>query len=290
MKYNILYNPTILTYNIDKYINKLRSKYSDNKNRYKYLYKICSGSSSKLYKAYDKNECQHVIIKKINKNNEWFNEIYMLYMLKNNNNIINIIDIYDSSLYIYIVFKYYCSDKDILKKIQNDIPYTEYKGKILLKKMLDCIKICHDSNISHLDIKFDNFIYSHYKSDVDYSIVLIDFGHSEILPKNKLKKHNTSYGTSYFLCPEGFKGYRSLFSDIWSFGICVYILLIGEYPFNGSSEDEYVHNLKSNRLRKNLLNNISDDAKDVIIKCLKHDPFDRPTVNELVNHNFFKHF
>lgn len=40
-------------------------------------------------------------------------------------------------------------------------------------------------------------------------------------------------GTAFYMAPEILKGYSTDRSDIWSFGVILFILLSGKPPFNG---------------------------------------------------------
>lgn len=61
---------------------------------------------------------------------------------------------------------------------------------------------------------------------------MIDFGSS-----NKINlKNEIDMGTINYASPERFSGALTEKSDIWSFGVILYILLTGKAPFNGYSE------------------------------------------------------
>ena len=42
-------------------------------------------------------------------------------------------------------------------------------------------------------------------------------------------------GTPYFIAPEVLKGFYGKECDIWSLGVLLYLLLSGDYPFDGDS-------------------------------------------------------
>ena len=88
--------------------------------------------------------------------------------------------------------------------------------------MVNCLKNCYDNNITHLDIKLENFLIND-----DKKLILIDFEHS----KKFNSRLQTKSGTKSYCSPEllNYKFYHN--SDIWSLGVCWYILLKNEYPY-----------------------------------------------------------
>jgi len=49
---------------------------------------------------------------------------------------------------------------------------------------------------------------------------------------------NTLIGTAEFLAPEMYTKEYTIKCDIWAVGVAMYILLAGEYPFDGDDEME----------------------------------------------------
>jgi calcium-dependent protein kinase len=73
--------------------------------------------------------------------------------------------------------------------------------------------------------------------DVNNEVKLIDFG----LAKQTAKKNqtmNTIAGTPYFISPEVLNGEYGKECDLWSLGVVLFMLLTGQYPFDGSSRAE----------------------------------------------------
>ena len=44
----------------------------------------------------------------------------------------------------------------------------------------------------------------------------------------------TLAGTPYFISPEVLKGYYGKECDMWSLGVLLFLLLSGDFPFNGA--------------------------------------------------------
>jgi serine/threonine protein kinase len=253
--------------------NEERTEYPNNK--YSYIKKLGDGSASKLYLALDNLTNTKVVIKKISKNEEWRSELNILKILKNSSKrILNYIDFFESSRFAYIVTEYY-KGFDLFEYIDINVPYEEEYANKILKEIILCIKECHDKNIIHLDIKCENFMVRNMNT---IDILLIDFGHAEKLSPGVIE-NGYNYGTCYYLCPEGYSRVISDKSDIWSIGICYYLLLTGEYPFDGD-DDEYSRNVKNGDIK--LSRKLSPSARKIIDACLNYNPKLRPDINQLL--------
>ena len=96
-------------------------------------------------------------------------------------------------------------------------------------------------------------------------------------------------GTLVYCSPEVLKNNYNQKCDIWSCGVIMYILLCGKYPFYGSSEEEITKKILVGNFNfdNDNFKNVSDNAKDLIKKCLIHDKNKRITVKDALKHEFF---
>ena len=243
--------------------------------------KLENGSSSKIFLGRSLVDDKRVVIKRISILEEWKNELEILKMFKDSKKIINFKDFIRGVRFIYIITDYY-KDCDLFEHAILNVPYTENYTKKLILEMAKCVKDCHDKNIVHRDIKLENFlVVDIYKP----KILLIDFGHAEKNSTIELEKGRDRYGTSFFLCPEGYKYKYSKKSDIWSIGICTHFLLSDSFPFDDEDdEDEYDKNVLRHRLVIN--RNISPEASNFIKKCLAFNPSDRYSIEMLMSDPF----
>ena len=123
----------------------------------------------------------------------------------------------------------------------------------------------------------------------DYEVKLIDFGCSKFLQKKKNNKMSGIVGTSIYCSPEVIEDLYDERSDEWSCGVLMYILLCGEPPFQGETEEEIFANVKKGYIdfSKSKFNNVSENCIDLIKKLLCSNRKTRIKASEALNHNFF---
>lgn len=255
-------------------------------NKYIFEKKLNDGSSCVIHLGKNKDNNEKVVIKEISKRHNWRKELNILKKLSESETgrILKYIDYFETHMNSYIVTKYY-EGYDLFEHIDINVPYPEKEAYELFNEMCQCIKECHDNNIVHLDIKCENYMVK--KENLfpikQGNLILIDFGHSEKIKENTDIDDiqiGSEHGTKYYLSPEGYDKVYSSKSDIWSLGICFCLLITGDYPYSGS-EREYMWNAINSNIK--LRGNISKRSKMIIELCLKPDPRERPTINQLIN-------
>ncbi len=124
----------------------------------------------------------------------------------------------------------------------------------------------------------------------NYEIKLIDFGCCKYLKKKKNNNLSGIVGTSIYCSPEVIDNLYDEKSDEWACGILMYILLCGEPPFIGETEEEIFANIKRGKLSfdKPQFDTVSDNCKNLIRKLLEPNNKDRITASKALNHAFFK--
>ena len=92
----------------------------------------------------------------------------------------------------------------------------------------------------------------------------------------------TCCGTPSFMAPEVCqrKEYCGYASDVWSFGVIIYILLTGQQPFRGTSERDLFSKISKAAYQK-LPDFLDFDTKKFIEKILVADPEKRPKAAEI---------
>ena len=129
-------------------------------------------------------------------------------------------------------------DENLIKKNFVPLDIKHSIAKILFKQILLGVKYMHSFNIVHRDIKIENILLD----SNDGKIKLIDFSISTIV-KSENKLINEPGGSMHYQSPEFFdtdnNGYHDPFkADVWAIGICLYIFIFEEFPFDSESELE----------------------------------------------------
>lgn len=273
------------------------------------LEQIGKGSYGKIYLAYDKKQEKKVALKIINKNfldilnktEEAFIEQYMLKICNENKNIINLLGCFTTKEKLIFVLDYYKNGnfEEYLKNIQTENGLLSYEtAKFYLAEILNILKYLQKNNISHLDLKPNNFLL-----DSRLHLKLIDFSTAKIQNKkfnlktkkfelNEEKKINLNnfIGTPQYCSPEILNNnVQNFFTcDVWSFGIIMYELFHNKTPFDDYNLNKMIENIKKGEFYLN--EKLPNEIKDLIKKCLIVEQNKRIKLNEIFNHPFFKDF
>ena len=107
------------------------------------------------------------------------------------------------------------------------------------------IAYCHENDIVHRDLKPENILIEDIKSS-KLNVKVIDFGASSLTDPNQ--KLRDKFGTIYYIAPEVLKGSYDEKCDVWSLGVILYIMLSGEPPFNGHTDEEIIKAIKKGKI------------------------------------------
>ena len=195
-------------------------------------------------------------------------------------NIIQLYEIMESSSNLYIIMEY-CENKELFDYIISKKFLQEKEACRLFQQIIDGVEYLHLSNITHRDLKLENLLL-----DENYRIKITDFGLS-YLGKNIDDLIETHCGTPSYAPPEMLRGekYNGILSDIWSCGIILYTMLVGNLPCSESKEELVYENIMQNNYY--FPENISKEAKDLIKNMLMINPKERYNFEQIKTHPWF---
>jgi calcium-dependent protein kinase len=198
-------------------------------------------------------------------------------------NLIRLYETYEDELYLHLVIEL-CNGGDICERIIERGSFNEAQAKIIMKQLLSAVNYMHLNNITHRDLKAENFLYVDKDSN---DVKICDFGMSIRNYRNKMK---SIAGTPYYLAPEVFKGPYTKACDVWSLGVFMYFIITGKHPFKGSNLESIYE--KSSKGIINLdfsqLSSISLEGQDFLKKLLEIKPNKRLTCKQSLEHQWFQ--
>uniref|UniRef100_A0A8C3EJ90 Serine/threonine-protein kinase PLK n=1 Tax=Corvus moneduloides TaxID=1196302 RepID=A0A8C3EJ90_CORMO len=187
---------------------------------------------------------------------------------------------FEDSESIYI-FLEHCSRKSLAHIWKARHTLLEPEVRYYLKQIISGLKYLHLKGILHRDLKLGNFFINE-----NMELKVGDFGLAACQDVSDQKK-KTICGTPNYLAPEVLlrQGHGPE-SDVWSLGCVMYTLLCGNPPFETSDLKETYRCIK--QVEYTLPVFLSLPAKHLIAGILRRNPQDRFTLEEILDHEFFK--
>merc|ERR1740130_1373114 len=150
--------------------------------------------------------------------------------------------------------------------------------------MFQVILYMHQNMIVHRDLKPENFLFSTQEALDKSTLKIIDFGLSKRIETDD-EVLKTKAGTPYYVAPQVLMAKYDKRCDIWSCGVIMYVLLCGYPPFYGDTDPEVLKKVKLGNFAfpASDWKHISEQAKNLIKKCLKLNPADRVTPEQAVS-------
>jgi serine/threonine-protein kinase len=193
----------------------------------------------------------------------------------------NIVPIYDYSEHEsrpFLVMKYI--EGDTLKARLNQGPLTSEEIERVVNSVGSALAYAHNQGILHRDVKPSNVMIS--KDGVMY---LADFGLARIAEAGESTMSSDSImGTPQYISPEQAMGKKDLDArtDIYSFGVMLYELVVGQVPFNADTPFSIIHDhiYKPLPLPMKVNPNVPEPVQRVLLRALAKDRLDRYTSTE----------
>ncbi|ESN95977.1 hypothetical protein HELRODRAFT_86213 [Helobdella robusta] len=188
--------------------------------------------------------------------------------------VIQLVDYYEMADEYIIITERSASTSDLFDYVSLKRRLSEGEARPIFKEITKIALKLASIGVIHRDIKDENVIMNLETREVKF----IDFGSAGDLHDGYYHKFD---GTRVYSPPEWvmLNRYRAIPACVWSLGILLYTMVCGDIPFD---EDELIilADVSYNRP-------LSSEIRDLIEWCLTFDPVDRPSLEEILQHNWF---
>ena len=183
---------------------------------------------------------------------------------------------------VYILLEM-CQNQTLNELLKRRKRLTEIEVQCYIVQLIKALKYLHSHRVIHRDLKLGNLFLTE-----KMELKVGDFGLATKLDFEGERKR-TVCGTPNYIAPEILDGKtgHSYEVDIWSLGVIIYTLIIGKTPFETRDVKTTYKRIKMNAYTfpENAI--VSEAAKNLIAQILVLDPSKRPTLDQILTHDFF---
>jgi polo-like kinase 1 len=190
---------------------------------------------------------------------------------------------FEDSENVYILLEL-CENQNMSEMLRRRKRLLEEEVMYFGIQIIQALQYTHAHRVIHRDLKLGNLFLTR-----DMEIRLGDFGLAAKLEFDGERKR-TICGTPNYIAPEVLDGRagHSYEVDVWSFGVVLYTLLVGRPPFETSDVKSTYKRIKANVYSFPEQIQVSAEAKDLVGRILHSTPDFRPTLDDILNHDFFR--
>lgn len=191
---------------------------------------------------------------------------------------------FDEGIRCLCIIMEYADAGDLMQKINakrlQKTLFSESQIWKFLVQMTKGLRSLHSLKILHRDLKCANIFLTG-----DGTLKLGDLNVSKITQKGLAI---TQAGTPYYCAPEVWKGnVYDKKCDIWSLGCVLYELASLKPPFQGTGMKDLFNRISKGEFER-IPKTYSNELFDIIRRCLKLNPNERPSCDEILNHSYIR--
>ena len=223
-------------------------------------------------------------------------EITLHYQLQQHANIVQFFSAGEDHTWKWIAMEL-AEGGDLFDKIESDVGVGEDIAHFYFTQLISAVSYMHSKGIGHRDIKPENILLS-----AEGNLKIADFGLATLFEYNGVRKLcTTSCGSPPYTAPEVLtcdsklarklgKGYFGDFVDIWSCAVVLFVLLVGNTPWDEPLDRsyEFYEFVKTNgRPEDELWSKLPTDTLSLLRGMMRIEPLERLSLADVRRHPWF---
>ncbi|XP_054168191.1 testis-specific serine/threonine-protein kinase 3-like [Oppia nitens] len=258
--------------------------------KHKVIESIGFGNYGQLFKAFNEVKQRDVAIKVIDI--KTVGDKYSIKFMPREVNIIrklnhkNIVKTYEmmrTNDKIYIITEL-LSKGSIAEWLENNGSFSEYMAWLMFRPILEALDYMHSQKIAHRDLKVNNILLTE-----NLNPKLCDYNYALIV--DQIRPRSQTYTTTFFyLAPEIFQylPYSPFIADIWSLGVCLYVMITNRVPFDIDEDSDVLDNQLTAQWSywSEIRHNLSPPLRQMIAYLLDPDVDRRPITLDIFKHKW----
>nr|XP_055026633.1 uncharacterized protein LOC129416361 [Misgurnus anguillicaudatus]XP_055026634.1 uncharacterized protein LOC129416361 [Misgurnus anguillicaudatus]XP_055026635.1 uncharacterized protein LOC129416361 [Misgurnus anguillicaudatus] len=193
-------------------------------------------------------------------------------------NVIQMYDWYETKHFYTLVLEYPLHSESLLHFVTNHGRLSENTARHLMRQAVLAVQHCLDNGVFHTDIHPGNFLVQ----QSTMSLKLIDFGAGHYLTHDDVCDSCDFRGALCCTPPEIYtvQKFHAVPANVWALGSVLYFMVLASFP---SALYEF-----NSRNLKTIEKDLSKEICDLLSGCLALNPSDRPTLKQILDHDWFK--
>lgn len=191
---------------------------------------------------------------------------------------------------------------DVFERLDKVEHFSEDDAAGIVRQVIAGVAFLHEHGIVHCDLKPANLLVTEPATDAELgagmTIKISDFGLSQALSADQTSSEIV--GTPSYFAPELVDLYQAAqvgatataayntAVDCWAVGCIIYELIAGHPPFTADTEPVLFYKIVENQVDfpADKFENVSDDAKELILLLTKTDPAERLSASDALTHDW----
>jgi serine/threonine-protein kinase SRK2 len=202
-------------------------------------------------------------------------------------NIIKFREVFLTTTHLAIVMEY-AAGGELFDRIVRAGRFSEDEARFFFQQLVAGVDYCHSEGVCHRDLKLENTLLDGRPAP---RLKICDFGYSKSAVFDSQPK--STVGTPAYIAPEVLsrKHYDGEIADVWSCGVTLYVMLVGAYPFEDSSDPrnfrKTIQRIMGVKYSFPANLRLSGECLDLIRQIFVANPAKRVTLKGLKQHPWF---